>query len=178
MISGIRIKDPIDLRYFQTRELLLESIMSRAFTFTFQNIKEFIISPIGIINPFDNSINCQGVAKWDTGSNVTLITKQLADKLNLIPEIHKRKAGLIEGDVFINVYIVSLELPNNIFVPNIEVLEWPNSTKQDIDVIIGMNIISHGDFTISNFEGKTKFGFRYPSFEHIELETDKKAIKD
>ena len=40
--------------------------------------------------------------------------------------------------------------------------------KQGIDVLIGMDIISLGDFAISNYESKTQFSFRIPSQEHVE----------
>jgi hypothetical protein len=36
-------------------------------------------------------------------------------------------------------------------------------------VLIGMDIIGQGDFAISNYEGRTKFSFRIPTLEHIEL---------
>ena len=32
------------------------------------------------------------------------------------------------------------------------------------DIIIGMDIISKGDFAVSNLNGKTSFSFRIPSF--------------
>ncbi len=40
--------------------------------------------------------------------------------------------------------------------------------KQGIDVLIGMDIISNGDFAVSNYDGKTYFSFRLPSQEHVE----------
>jgi hypothetical protein len=40
--------------------------------------------------------------------------------------------------------------------------------NQGIDVLIGMDIISLGDFAISNFDGKTQFSFRIPSQRHVE----------
>lgn len=37
--------------------------------------------------------------------------------------------------------------------------------KHDVfDIIIGMDIISKGDFAVSNLNGKTSFSFRIPSF--------------
>lgn len=39
----------------------------------------------------------------------------------------------------------------------------------DYDVIIGMDIITLGDFVITNNDDQTWFAFRYPSSEHIEF---------
>lgn len=39
----------------------------------------------------------------------------------------------------------------------------------DYDVIIGMDIITLGDFVITNKDNQTWFAFRYPFSEHIEF---------
>jgi SEC-C motif len=41
------------------------------------------------------------------------------------------------------------------------------------DVLIGMDIISQGDFAVTNFGGNTRFSFRVPSLE--ELDFNKKS---
>lgn len=48
-------------------------------------------------------------------------------------------------------------LLDNIYVIDSEIGD------QDIDVLIGMNIISLGDLSVTNYEGKTVFSFRVPS---------------
>jgi hypothetical protein len=37
------------------------------------------------------------------------------------------------------------------------------------DVLIGMDIISRGDFALTHKEGKTVFSFRYPSLATIDF---------
>ena len=37
------------------------------------------------------------------------------------------------------------------------------------DVLIGMDIISQGDFAVTNHGGITKFSFRMPSVTHIDF---------
>jgi len=39
----------------------------------------------------------------------------------------------------------------------------------DVDVLIGMDIISQGDLAVTNFMGKTAFSFRIPSLECIDF---------
>ena len=57
-------------------------------------------------------------------------------------------------------YLVSLHLPNKVVVP--ELLVSLGEFK-DFDVLIGMDIIGHGDFAVTNAGGQTKFTFRMPS---------------
>lgn len=66
-----------------------------------------------------------------------------------------------------NKYMVNLILNNEVRIMNLIVMD-SEIGNQGIDVLIGMDIISIGDFAVSNFEGKTQFSFRMPSQEHVE----------
>ena len=66
-----------------------------------------------------------------------------------------------------NKYMVNLILNNEVRIMNLIVMD-SEIGDQGIDVLIGMDIISIGDFAVSNFEGKTQFSFRMPSQEHVE----------
>jgi len=105
-------------------------------------------------------------AQWDTGATGTCISKQLVSKLELLP------TGMIKvqtpsGVGVMNKYMVNLILNNEVRILNLSVMD-SEIGKQGIDVLIGMDIIRLGDFSISNFEGRTQFSFRMPSQEHIE----------
>lgn len=65
-----------------------------------------------------------------------------------------------------SVYVIDLMLPGNIKVENLNVL---SAESEDYDVVIGMDVMTLGDFCLSNKEGKTCFSFRLPSKEHIVL---------
>ena len=43
---------------------------------------------------------------------------------------------------------------------------------QGIDVLIGMDIISKGDFAISNYDEKTQFSFRLPSQKDVDYKQE------
>ena len=45
----------------------------------------------------------------------------------------------------------------------------------DIDVLIGMDIIQHGDFSITNVNNKTTFSFRTPSMKEIDYVKESKT---
>lgn len=105
-------------------------------------------------------------AQWDTGATGTCISKELANKLKLIP------TGLVNvhtpsGIGTMNKYMINLVLNNEVRFVNLSAMD-SEIGKQGIDVLIGMDIISNGDFAVSNYDGKTYFSFRLPSQEHVE----------
>lgn len=105
-------------------------------------------------------------AQWDTGATGTCISKELVEKLKLIP------TGMVNvhtpsGIGVMNKYMINLILNNEVKILDLPVMD-SEIGKQGIDVLIGMDIITLGDFAVSNYEGKTQFSFRLPSQEHIE----------
>mgnify|MGYP001062018672 FL=1 len=75
-----------------------------------------------------------------------------------------------------NQYTINLILNNEIIFHNWVVMD-SEIGKQGIDVLIGIDIISNGDFAISNYEGRTQFSFRIPSQEHIEYKRTNSTYK-
>ena len=72
------------------------------------------------------------------------------------------------GTAIYNKYMIDIELPNDIEIKDVTVCE-SEIGAQKLDLIIGMNIISKGDFAISNYNNKTKFSFRIPTSAEITL---------
>lgn len=104
--------------------------------------------------------------QWDTGATGTCISKDLVRKLGLVPT-GMVKVHTPSGIGVMNKYMINLILNNEVRISNLSVMD-SEIGKQGIDVLIGMDIISLGDFAISNFDGKTQFSFRLPSQEHVE----------
>jgi predicted aspartyl protease len=102
-------------------------------------------------------------ALWDTGATGTVITPEASKKLNLVPIDRIRVAGVNNVSIA-DVVEVSIGLPNMVMVEDVNVMIC--DLKQDFDLLIGMNIIMLGDFSISNGGGKTLFSFVMPSFEN------------
>ena len=140
----------------------------RAFTTSHKQIVNVLqntveISKSSILNN-DNTENkkCKFTAIWDTGATNTMISQSVVDKCRLIATgvVPVYTAG---GLVQAGTYIIDLVLPDNMIIPNLNVTCGKlNST----DVLIGMDIIQRGDFSVSNYESQTKFTFRMPSLEH------------
>ena len=115
------------------------------------------------INPKCSRTKESYTAIWDTGATSTVISQKLADELNLTP-IGKANVSTAGGLIEVNKYVLGLKLPNDLEIKNVLVTAGKlNGT----DFLIGMDIITLGDFAITNLNGKTTFSFRFPSCETI-----------
>ena len=104
-------------------------------------------------------------ALWDTGANSSVISQVVVDACGLLP-IGYTEVFHVDGSYLSEVYIVDITLPSDLTLSNLSV------AKADIpmaDILIGMDIISQGDFAITNQNGGTKFTFRVPSIEDIDF---------
>lgn len=134
-----------------------------AFTEKYDSIKRKLINSAVVES---NSDVVPVKAQWDTGATGTCISRDLVQKLHLQP------TGMVEvhtpsGKGVMNKYMINLVLNNEVRIVNLPVMD-SEIGNQGIDVLIGMDVITYGDFSVSNFEGKTHFSFRIPSQEHIE----------
>src|SRR3989338_11350799 len=117
-------------------------------------------------NPVNTTINVEikkynGI--WDTGATHSVVTKRVVTELDLKPigivEVHTAN-----GQTHQKQYIANLYLPNQVAFGMLRVTEAP---LHGTDILIGMDIISRGDFCLSNFGGKTVLTFRIPSCEEF-----------
>jgi len=105
----------------------------------------------------------KATALWDTGAMRSAITPAVAKSLGLIPFDRVRVNGINNTSIADVVYI-SIGLPNLVMVKEVDVMVC--NLVRDIDLLIGMDIILLGDFSISNGGGKTLFSFVIPPFEN------------
>lgn len=108
---------------------------------------------------------------WDTGASKSSITQRIVDDLQLIP-VGSTNISTANGIVTVNTYFVDIWLPNHVTVKN--VLVSCADLGDDIDVLIGMDIIRHGDFAITNTDKSTTFSFRTPSIQEIDYVKESK----
>lgn len=108
-------------------------------------------------------------ALWDTGATGFSITKRVIAELQLKP-IRPIKVYNAHGEWKMkDAFLINIGLPCNVSVGGILAAE--GSFGENKDVLIGMDLISLGDFAISNFGNKTTFSFRIPSFSQFELKS-------
>ncbi len=150
---------------------------SKHFTLDSEIILKELITPLGVsipFNPLDSPhpvvTNTNGL--WDTGATGTVISKKLAKELNLKPTGIAR-VNHANGVSDVNVYHINLYLPNQVMFPFIKVTE---GVLPHFDILIGMDIISCGDFSISNFGNKTTFCFRIPSIKKTDFGDEIKHV--
>ena len=69
------------------------------------------------------------------------------------------------------IYFIDIILNNEVVFNNWKVM-GSKIGAQGIDILIGMDIISKGDFAISNYNGKTQFSFRLPSQQDVDYKSE------
>jgi predicted aspartyl protease len=130
-------------------------------------IASSIITPVEITNIFNkNTLSTKGI--WDTGATNSVVTKSTAEILKLTP-ISRAKVRGVHGDREVNVYYVNITLNNKNITIDTRVTECDElSADNSVGMLIGMNIITMGDFTVTNL-GQTVMSFRVPSLQRIDF---------
>ena len=103
--------------------------------------------------------------QWDTGATQSVINKVLVEPLGLKP-IGKDYVDGFGGTNVSYIYEVNIYTEGELSFKRIKVLAGDIG---GCDVLLGMDIISQGDFAITNKDNQTWFSFRYPSQDHIEF---------
>jgi hypothetical protein len=114
-------------------------------------------------------------ALWDTGATGCVITEKLAKELALYP-IASTYVDHAGGRSLSNVYMLNLWLPNQVGLEGIRFTEFKHTTGS-FDVIVGMDVITLGDFAITHKHGKTLLTYQLPSFANIDFVKDNKKAE-
>ena len=137
-----------------------------AFTTASQGLNNRLINEAKVINNVTSEIFQTKMAQWDTGATNTCISQNVVQQLNLI-STGMRIIQTPSGSTAVNEYLVDIMLSNDVLVKDVTVVD-SEIGNQGIDVLIGMDIITTGDFSVSNYQGKTYFSFRNPSISHTD----------
>ena len=106
----------------------------------------------------DESGKIEVTGLWDTGAQYSVITQKLADLLGLQP-VDIGRAYTANGWYETHVYRLDAILPNGVRVTGLKV---STGDLMVCDMLIGMDVIRHGDLLITN-KDNTEFSFRIPS---------------
>lgn len=103
-------------------------------------------------------------ALWDIGAVKSVITQRVVEACGLKP-IKAIKSVLLQGVNGLEkseAHVVNIYLPSKITAHEFTVV---SKDAGDVwwDVLIGMDIISTGDFSVRNVNGKTEWSFSVPS---------------
>lgn len=127
-----------------------------------------IKTPVRIQNLISR-VSLDTLALWDTGATNSVITRALAHQLELSP-ISRAYVNGVHGPKEVNVYYVEVTLNNDQITLKLNVTECEAlSSDGRTGFLIGMDVITRGDFSITNFEGETMMSFRVPSLQPIDF---------
>ncbi len=154
-----------------------------AFTTKYKDKVNQLITNVAVSKPILlNSKNINEFERffgiWDTGATTSCVSGILVKKLDLQP-IGIKPINTANGSSNRNTYLVNIALPNNVIIPNVEVIEC--DIIKGVDLLIGMDIINLGDFTITTTkEGLTVLSFCIPSIREIDFveKINSKRIND
>lgn len=140
--------------------------MVTTYTKYFDRIMNLILVDCSIQLPNSQEENPEQLsALWDTGANITCISTRLAEKLKL-ESFDEAMLSVANNEIFrAKTYYVQLNM-GEFSIPFIKVLGLPMDKSKDI--IIGMDVISKGDLSITNYAGKTVLSFREPSMGTVD----------
>jgi len=144
------------------------------FTSPYSGIAKKLETPLQIGLPYDSGAGelpdpYPGLftALWDTGATSSAIKNAIAQQLGL-PSIGETFTMGVGGAYRSKRYLASLYLPNMIALPEIALTGCDDSLA--ISVLIGMDVITLGDFLVNTYKGKTTFSFQMPAARALDLE--------
>ena len=148
--------------------MALKKDLVHALTHVKKGIVNRIITPVEITNVItDKKVSTKGL--WDTGATSSAITKSMASSLGLCL-LGKKNVRGVHGTKEVNVYYVNITLNNKNITLNAKVTECDElSSDNSVGLLIGMNVITMGDFVITNFKDNTTMSFRVPSLQKIDF---------
>ena len=137
-----------------------------SFTATYSGIMRSLHTSVKVESVINPTEKIEIRALWDTGAGSSLIRPEVASKLDLKPISKTLISTPSDKDVPSNVYLINIYLPNGAKIVNVKVCE---GTPNSCDMLIGMDVISLGDFAITNLDKNTMFSFRMPSMTKIDF---------
>lgn len=105
------------------------------------------------------------LAIWDTGATNTVITENVVNTCGLKP-IGMARVNTANGQADCPVFLINLLLPSKVGFHHLRVTQ---GKLTGADMLIGMDIITRGDFVVTNKDSKTIFSFRMPSCQCIDF---------
>ena len=143
-----------------------KSTQGLSFTGSWNGLVRSLKTPVDIESAVNPAAKINIEAIWDTGAERSLITKKVADRLNLKPISKGLMSTPSDEDVPSNIYFVNIFLPNTAKIVGIHAFE---GSLKGCDMLIGMDVISLGDFAVTNNNKQTTFSFRIPSMTVIDF---------
>ena len=114
-------------------------------------------------------------ALWDTGASKSVLSSDFVKQLGLTP-VGTREVHHGDGKSTRNTYIVNFRLPNGVQIGGVLATEFPASHNR-FSVLIGLDVIALGDFSLTHVGAKTCMSFRIPSCETIDYVVEANKLR-
>lgn len=130
---------------------------NHTFRHTYPDYVDEINTPCKVYSVMGSATGCEAI--WDTGAEHTVISKDVAKKLNLriVSKTRMYHAG---GDTIVNTYNVFIGFNDDMIIGPINVLEGQFEGNA---ILLGMDVIGSGDLVVTNNEEHTEMAFTIPS---------------
>lgn len=112
-------------------------------------------------------------ALWDTGATICMVSQAVVDACGLVEVGATAVSHAMGTSELVEVYYITLQLPSGAQFTEVRAIK--GVLPEDLDMVIGMNVINAGDFAITNMNGRTKFSFRVPSLADIDFVAEDSA---
>lgn len=148
-----------------------QQVKTHAFTLKAAGIARALYMPIQLLI-HDDSIQLSQKkihttrGLFDTGASATVITQKVVDELQLKPTGITTVNTASETGVLTETYLVDIYLKQDLCIRAVNVTL--GKIVDGIDCLIGMDIITLGDFSITNINGNTCLSFRIPSLHQVD----------
>lgn len=135
-------------------------------TYIFSNTNRRILVECSISKPMSMQ-RFQMKALVDTGAMRTCLSKEVAQLLGLAVDNVVEVTGAENKTFAADLYTIDCQI-EGYAIPLIQAVGLPMSGR-DINMILGMDILSHCDFALTHPNGQTKVSIQIPSQADIEF---------
>ncbi len=146
-------------------------IQVHGFTIRANGITNVIIMDVEIAaydsaGNYNTQIKVKAKGIIDTGATATVVTQRIIDELSLLPTGMTKVNTASESGVETNTYLTNVYLKPDLCITSVKVTR--GKITGGIDCLIGMDILTLGDFSITNHGGNTCMSFRIPSLVEVD----------
>lgn len=135
-------------------------------------VSEVIIAPHRIVGEVKKDDECCYTVKalWDTGSTTTIICPEIAKALKL-KDHGKELMTTVVGHGEVSTYYIDMILMKDIVFQKVKVVEM-DCRNSHFDMIIGIDLIKLGKFTIQNEGNSFTMNFEVPIKQRVKLKDE------
>jgi len=146
--------------------------MIHSFTQKYNGYSRVLTLPVKIvISGVGGCFETHGII--DTGASASVISDNIAKRLNAVPQTFTKVHTASEQNVITPLYEADIEICGKVKFQNLMVTS--GTLLDGTECLIGMDILTQGDLSVTNFEGKTCVSFRIPSAQCIDFVEAAKA---